>query len=162
MVVKILSVLDENEPVYIEELVKGCIGDTAGKLFIKFIKDDKGLEVDIPGFVGKESEFRLPYPDRHDHVSQVMASMVYFLENDPKKYMELWVQVINVLHNKNNAYGSYASYDNLIMKYLFSNIKHLLDSKTLDPKDIREFSKKIPCYNLLNIIALEKFSDRYI
>ena len=162
MVVKILSVLDENEPVYIEELVKGCIGDTAGKLFIKFIKDDKGLEVDIPGFVGKEKEFRLPYPDRHDHVSQVMASMVYFLEHDPKKYMELWIQVINVLHNKNNTYGSYASYDNLIMKYLFSNIKHLLDSKTLDPKDIREFSKRIPCYNLLNIIALEKFSDRYI
>jgi hypothetical protein len=160
MVVKILSVLDENEPVYIEELVKGCIGDTAGNLFIKFIKDYKGLEIDIPGFIGKENEFRLPYPDRHDHVSQIMASVVYFLEHDPKKYMELWIQVIKVLHNENNTYGNYASYDNLIMKYLFSNMKHLLDSKTLDPKDIREFSKRIPCYNLLHINALEKFSNR--
>jgi hypothetical protein len=137
-------------------------GDAASNLFIKLIKDYKGLEVDIPSFVGKEKEFRLPYPDQHDHVSQIMASMIYFLEHETKKYMELWLQVINVLHNENNTYGNYASYDNLIMKYLYSNIKHLLDSKTLDPKDIREFSKRIPCYNLLNIIALEKFSNRFI
>jgi len=161
MVVKILSVLDENEPEYIEELVKGCIGDAAGNLFIKFIKDYKGLEVDFSGFVGKEKEFRLPYPDRHDHVSQIMASLVFYLEQDSKKYLELWLQVINVLHNKDNAYGNYASYDNLIMKYLYSNMKHLLDSKTLDPKDIKEFSKRIPCYNLLHITALEKYANRY-
>jgi len=159
MVVEILSVLDENEqdkpedPDYIGELVKGCIGNTAGNFFIKFIKDYKGLEVDIPGFVGKEKEFRLPYPDRHDHVNQIMASVVYYLEHDPKKYMELWIQVINVIHN--------ASFDNLIMKYLFSNIKHLLDSKTLDPKDIREFSKRIPCWKLLTLTAREKFSNGY-
>ncbi|MDR2596012.1 MAG: hypothetical protein LBC76_01705 [Treponema sp.] len=159
MVVKILSVLDENEPVYIEELVKGCIGDAAGNLFIKFIKDYKGLEVDIPYFVGKEKDFRLPYPDSHDHVSQIMASVVFYLEHDTKKYLELWIQVIKVLHNENNIYGNYASYDNLIMKYLFSNMKHLLDSKTLDQKDIREFSKRIPCWNLLHITALEKYSN---
>jgi hypothetical protein len=152
MVVKILSVLDENEPEYKEELVKGCIGDAAGKLFIEFIKKYKGLEVDIPGFVGREKEFRLPNPKRHDHVSQIMASMVFYLEHAPKKYMELWIQVINVLHNE--------GYDGLIMKYLYSNIKILLESKTLDPENIREFSKRIPCYELLQIDAFDKFSNR--
>ena len=82
--------------------------------------------------------------------------MVFYLEQEPKKYLELWIQVINVLHNENNAYGNYASYDNLIMKYLYQNIKHLLDSKTLDPKNLREFSKRISCYNLLHITAREK------
>ena len=152
MAVKILSVLDENEAEYTNELVKGCIGESAGALFVKFVKDYKGLEIDIPGFVGKENTFRLPYPDRHDHVSQIITSMVYYLNHDPKKYLELWIQVVKALHE--------ASYDNLIMKYLFANIKHLLDSKTIDPKDLRAFSKRIPCYNLLQITALEKSSGR--
>jgi predicted nucleic-acid-binding protein len=152
MVVKILSVLDENEPIYIEELVKGCIGDAAGTLFIKFIKSYKGLEIDIPSLVGKENEFRLPYPDRPDHVSQIMSSVVYYLEHDPKKYMELWIKVINVLHDE--------KFDSLIMKYLSSNIKYLLSSKTLYSEDIREFSKRIPCYDLLQIEALKKYQDR--
>jgi hypothetical protein len=156
MAVQILSVLDENEPEYIEELVKGCIGDAACNLFIKYINEEKGLEeVDIPSFVGRENEFRLLYPDRHDHVYQTMAAMVYYLEQDPKKYMELWIHVVNVLHNEDNTYGDYASYDSLIMKYLFNNIKFLLESKTLDPKNIRELSKRISCYNLLHITALE-------
>jgi hypothetical protein len=158
MTVKLLSVLDGNEPEYIKELVKGCIGESAGNFFINFIKDYKGLEIDIPSFVGKEDEFRLPYPDRHDHVSQIMASVVFYLEHDPKKYMELWIQVIKALHNENNTYGNYGSYNNLIMKYLYSNIKHLLDSKTIDSKDLHEFSKRIPCYNLLRITALEKYT----
>jgi len=162
MAVKILSVLDENEPEYIEELVKGCIGDGAGNLFLNFIKTEfKGLEIDIPGLVGKEKEFRLPDPNAHDKVSQIMSSVVFYLKQDPKKYLELWVQVINVLHNKDNAYGDYASYDNLIMKYLYKNIQYFLDSKTLEQKDLREFSKRIPCWNLLHITALEKYSNRY-
>jgi len=146
MVVKILSVLDENEPEYIEELIKGCIGDAAGTLFIKHIKNFIGLEIDIPGLVGKEKEFCLPANAQHDQVSQIMASMVFYLELNPKKYMELWIQVINVLHN--------ASYDNLILKYLYSNLKHLRDSKTLDPKYVPEFKKRIP-RELLDIISLE-------
>ena len=154
MVVKILSVLDENEPEYTEELVKGCIGEGAGNFFLKFLQDDKGLEMDIPGFIGKENKFHLPYPDRHDHVSQIMAAMVYYLEQDPKKYLELWIQAINVLHNENNAYGNYASYDGLIMKYLFANIKLLIESKAILPKDIKEFSKRIPCYDLLGIVGI--------
>jgi hypothetical protein len=160
MVVKILSVLDENEPIYIEELVKGCIGDAAGTLFIKF-KENFKIEIDIPSFVGREKEFQLLYPDRrHDYVSQVMSSMVFFLEHDPKKYMELWIQVINVLHNENNTYGNYAPYNSLIMKYLRSNIKYLLNSKTLASEDIREFSKRITCYDLLQIDVLKIYPDR--
>jgi predicted metal-dependent peptidase len=159
MVVKILSVLDENEPEYLEELVKGCIGETAGNLFIKFIENYKGLEIDIPGFVGREEEFRLPRPDRHDHVSQIMASVVFYLEHDPEKYMELWIQVVNVLHNENNTYGNYASYDGIIMKYLYSNMQLLLRKDLV--KDLHEFSKRITCYNLLHINKDEKLS-KYI
>ncbi|MDR2596152.1 MAG: MoxR family ATPase [Treponema sp.] len=157
MVVKILSYLDENEPIYIEELVKGCIGDTAGTLLIKFIKNFK-IEIDISSFVGREKEFHLLYPDRHDYVSQVMSSMVFFLEHNPKKYMELWIQVINVLHNENKTYGNYAPYDNLIMKYLRSNIKHLLDRKILDRENFPKLDKRIQCYDLLKI-EIEKFLE---
>ena len=152
MVVKILSVLDENEPQYIEELIKGCIGESAGSFFTGFFKNHQGLGIDIPGFVGQEDKFRLPHPERHDHVSRIMASVVYYLEQDPKKYMELWIQVINVLHNEKNIYGKYGSYDGIIMKYLYSNIKLLLKSKTLNPKDLKEFSKRIACYNLLSLV----------
>ena len=153
MVVKILSVLDTNEPEYTEELVRGCIGEGAGYFFLKFLQDDKGLEMDIPGFIGKEDKFRLPYPDRHDHVSQIMASMVYYLEHDPEKYMELWIQVLNVLHNKDNTYGNYGSYDNLIMKYLVSNIKLFLDREIIQPEELLKFSDRIPCYNLLGVVS---------
>ena len=77
--------------------------------------------------------------------------MVYYLNQDPKKYMELWIQVINVLHNENNTYGKYGSYDSLIMKYLFANMKLLLESGMLQPSEIKEFSKRIPCYDLLGL-----------
>jgi len=152
LIVKILSVLDNNEESYFTELIKGCIGETTGNFFIKFLQDNKGLEIDIPGFVGKEKDFRLPYPDRHDHVSQIMASVVYYLNDNPNRYLELWIQVINVLHNKDNVYGDYASYDSLIMKYLFPNVKMLLGKNIIKPADIREFSKRIPCYNLIGLI----------
>jgi len=133
--------------------VKGCVGDAAGNFFIKFIQDYKGLEVDLPGFVGKEDEFRLPYPDRHDHVSQIMASIVYYLEEDPKKYMKLWIQVVNVLYNKGNAYGNYAGYNNLVMKYLFNNIRHLLESKALTPDKMEDLQKRMPAYDLLGLVG---------
>jgi len=145
--------LDSNDQEYIQELVKGCVGETAGNFFLKFLQDNKGLELVIPDFVGKEEKFRLPYPDRHDHVSQIMASMVYYLEHDPQKYMELWVHVVNVLHNEDNKYGNYASYDGLIMKYLFSNIKLLLNSGTLLPSRIKDFAKRVPCYDLLGLVS---------
>jgi len=152
MVVDILSVLDENEPEYFGELIKGCVGEDAGNFFIKYIKDYKGLEINIPDFVGKENEFRLPSPKRPDHVSQVMSSVVYYLKHDPKKYLELWIQAINVLHEE--------SYDSLIMKYLYSNIKYLLKTKTIDGKDLKEFSKRIQCYHLLELNAQENFSKQ--
>ena len=144
MVVKILSILDENNPEFTEELVKGCIGEAAANFFIKYLQDDKGLEINIPDFIGKEELFSLPYPDRHDHVSQIMASMVYYLEQDPKKYLKLWIQVINVLHEK--------AYDNLIMKYFLANIRLLLNSKTIQPGELKDLSQQISCYDLLGLV----------
>jgi hypothetical protein len=59
--------------------------------------------------------------------------------------MELWIQVINVLHNNN--------YDSLIMKYLFPNVKLLFDSGTIKPAEVKEFSRRIPCYDLLGLVG---------
>jgi MoxR-like ATPase len=153
MVVKILSVLDKNEPDYIEELVKGCVGEAAGTLFLKFIEKDKGLRLDIPRLAGREDKFVLPNPDRHDHVSQIMAAVVYYLEQNPKKYFNLWLRTLDLLHNENGQFGDYAAYDNFIMKYLLANIKLLLKTKTIEPKDMKDLSKRIPCYDLLGSIG---------
>jgi len=55
------------------------------------------------------------------------------------------------------------------MKYLHGNIKHLLNSGIICDKDaakdtrnkaLRAFSKRIPCWDLLQITALEKFAPR--
>jgi hypothetical protein len=39
------------------------------------------------------------------------------------------------------------------MKYLFANIRTLLDSKALIPADIKTFAKRIPCYDLLGLVG---------
>ena len=157
MTVKILSVLDSNESSFIEELVKGCIGEDAGSFFMKYINGNKKkslLDVDLPSYVGREDEFLLPNPDRHDQASHLMSSMVYYLEHDPHKYMDLWIRIVNVLHNKDNAFGDYGSYDNLIMKYIFKNVKLLLEKQCILPGEVRAFSKRISCYNLLGLSAI--------
>lgn len=152
MIVKILSILDENEGEYIEELVKGCIGEAVSDFFLNHINRNKNiLDIDLPSYIGKEDEFLLPNPDRHDQVSHIMSSIVYYLDHDPSKYMELWIRIINVLHNKDEMYGNYGSYDNLIMKYLYDNIKHLIGAKCILPTDIKIFSERIPCFNLLSL-----------
>lgn len=151
MVVKILSVLDANEPEYIEELVRGCVGDSVAKLFIKHINGKNILNIDLPSYVGKEDTFFLPNPDRHDQVFQMMSSLVYYLGNDPQKYYELWIRVICVLHNKDNAYGNYGSYDNLIMKYLYSNITLMLETNTIKPDELKVLKERISCYDLLGM-----------
>jgi hypothetical protein len=148
-----MSVLDQNEGDYIAERVKGCVGETAGAYFLNFSLENKGLGIDIPSFVGKEDKFFLPEPERHDHVSRIMAVVVYYLEHEPKKYLNLWLRTLDVLHNENERFGKYAAYDNFIMKYLYANIKHLLNSKAVAPKDLKELSKKIPCYDLLGAIG---------
>jgi len=154
--VKILAVLDENETGYIEELVKGVIGMDAGNFFMKFLQDYKGLGINIPDYADCPEKFRLPYPDRHDHVSQIMSSLVYYLNNEPQKYFELWVHVLNVLHNEGEKYGKYASYDNFIMRFLFPNIKMLLETKTINPPTkLKELKNRIPCYNLLGLLTSE-------
>ena len=154
MIVKILSVLDSNELDYLEELIMGCIGKDAGGFFINYMNDNaksKLFNINLPSYIGHEDDFVLPDPDRHDQVSHIMSSIVYYLEHDPKKYLELWIRIINVLHNKDNEFGNYGSYDNLIMKYLLNNIKFLSNSRHIQPGEMKVFFKRIPCYDLLGV-----------
>ena len=104
--IRILSVLDKNEPDYIKELLDGCIGIEASKAFRKFIQSNNKF-IDLTQFVGnnKEQTFKLPNPDRHDEVMHIMESIVALLKSDVKKYMVLAVRIINILHNKNKKYG---------------------------------------------------------
>ncbi|MCL2128857.1 MAG: AAA family ATPase [Treponema sp.] len=139
----ILSVLDQNAFELLEELVYGTVGIEAGRHFMRFIQDYKGLEIDIPALAGKEDEFKLPYPDRHDHVSQIMSSVVYYLNEDPFKYKELWVKTVNTLHDHN--------YDGIIMKYLLSSIRHLLNSGAVKREELKAFKDRVKAYDLLGL-----------
>ena len=152
MVVKILSALDKNESDYYEELIKGCVGDSVGALFVKHISEKKdNLFVDLNNYVGKEGTFFLPDPERHDQVSHIMSSIVYYLEHDPNKYFELWIRIINLLHNNEEKYGAYGSYDSLIMKYMKNNLNFLLGQKIIKPGDLATLKNRIPCYELLGL-----------
>jgi len=133
----ILSVLDENEPEFVNELICGVLGTQVGPLFLNFTANYKGLGIELEDYVGKETKFRLPDPDAHDQVSKIMASMVYYLGIDPKKYLPLWMQVINVLFNQDKKYGNYPSYRNLIMAYLGSNLTELVRKKVITATEVK-------------------------
>jgi hypothetical protein len=165
--IKILSVLDSNwvKPDgtydstgfdYLKELISGCVGFPAGNAFMKFLMDYKGLGVDMPYFSTHVKEFKLPFPNRMDHVYQIMGTLQYYFTRFPKEYYELWKQVLFVLHNRNdvtgedNLYGDYPPYDALIIKYLYKNVCFLCNKKNTwfdRKKETMWMTKNLPCWN---------------
>jgi hypothetical protein len=140
-VVHALAVLDGNDDDFIRAVVEGLVGVEAANLFIPFLKSNKVFSMDLTTFVGKESTFRLPDPDAHDQVHYIMKNVMYLLTQDNMKYLPLWKQVINVLHNKGGKYGNYPGYDNTIFAYLDAGmniVTNLQDNKNLDIKKIKE------------------------
>lgn len=150
-VIHILTVLDKNDIDYVEELVCGTIGKVAGQLFCNFVRKNKDISVDLTEFVGRESEFKLPHPDRHDEVSNIIASIVYFLEKDPKKYLDLWIRVMNVTANLDHRYGNYVGYNNYLMKFMKSCVKTLLNSGVVKPAELKNLKDKVEPYSLMSV-----------
>lgn len=135
--VKILSVLDGNEEAYLEELIIGCVGLDAGRLFIAhYLHDVDAFTIDLTSYLGKENTFFLPHPERHDEAYQVMNVAVYYLSQDTKKYYPLWVRVMNLMHNKKNLYGNYAAHDGLYMAYLQQALKLIMTNYPAKTKTI--------------------------
>lgn len=118
---KILSVLDCNDDEYIETLICGVLGDGPGKLFLTYKNSNELFDIDIREWVGKESTVTLPHPDDMHEVYQITSSVVAYFEKDCKKYLDLWARIINLLHNKDNKYGKYTPYDNIIKTFMTSS-----------------------------------------
>jgi len=142
-VIKALSILDGNDDDYQKEIIKALVGPDAGNLFWNFMKTEKVFELDLTQFYGKESEFKIPHPDKHDEVHYIMKSIMYLMKNDTKKSLELWKTITNHLHNKDNKYGSYIGFDNFIMKYINAAVQLIMNSCT----DIQEKSKTVIALN---------------
>lgn len=118
MLCEILAVLDGNDKEYIDELIDGTIGVDAARLFKKFMKSTKKFDIDLSKYLGKESKFEFPNPEKHDEVTHIVDSIMFYSKDEPEKYLKLWVRIINLLHNKDDRFGKYAGYDGLIMKFI--------------------------------------------
>jgi len=134
---QIMATLDQNEPDYLLEILCGTVGIAAAPLFLSFCRDYKGLGIELSSFVGHEKDFKLPDPEEHDQVSKIMSSMAYYFQLDPKKYLPLWAQVINVIYNKDGKYGDYHGYPTLIMKFLRGHIDILIEQGIIQPKELK-------------------------
>jgi MoxR-like ATPase len=124
-VAKVLSILDQNDPDYIDTIICGIVGDGIGKLFQVHLKSTELLAVDLREYVGKESEFFLPHPDDHSEVYQIASSLMAYFDKDPMKYLDLWTRIMNLLHNKDGKYGNYTPYDNIVMTFCFASITNI-------------------------------------
>lgn len=145
--VRILSVLDKNEEKYLKELIIGTIGLAAGTLFIrKYLHDVDAFSIDMNAFVGRETTFRIPHPERIDEVFNIVGSTMYYFQKDPKKYYPLWEHVMNVIHNKDGKFGNYAAFDALFMTFLRPSL-NLIVSKI--PKKMTGIEKRIPDWVML-------------
>lgn len=132
--IQILSVLDNNEPDYIYELIDGTIGIEASKAFKHYLsKSDKFIN--LLDYVGKEQTLLLPHPNKHDEAMHIMETISSLMKQDPKRYCKLFVRSVNILHNKNKKFGDYSGYDGWIIKYLLNCIEQL-DKKSLLTKDL--------------------------
>lgn len=134
-----LSILDCNDDEYITTIIDALIGPECGKLFFNFMKTEKVFEMDLNDFIGKEDEFRIPDPEKHDQVHYIMKSIMYLMTKDAKKYYSLWISIINVLHNKDSKYGDYIGYDNYIMKFIRAAFQIVMDScESIEEKSAKD------------------------
>ena len=154
LVTKIMAYLDENDRDYLEALIYGTIGEAVGQLFLTYLEDYTELNINLPQYLGKENEFVLRNPNRHDEVFQVVASMVYYLNVNPQRYFNLWVRVFNVVANKDKKYGDYPGYDNFIIKHIMQNINMLFQKGVLNGSKLASLKSKLDCYDLINLSSM--------
>lgn len=134
-----LSILDGNDDEYVKTIINALVGPECGLLFFNFMKTENVFEMDLNEFIGREDQFKIPDPNKHDQVHYIMKSIMYLMTKDSKKYLPLWKVITNTLHNKDKKYGNYIGYDNYIMKYINAAVQLILNSI----EDINEKSKII-------------------
>lgn len=152
-----LSVLDGNDEEYIKCIIDSLIGPSTGSLFYKYMKKNNVSRIDITQCLGKEDSFYLPDPDKHDQVSYIMKSLMFYMNKDALKYKELWIRVNNLLHNKDNKYGDYIPYDTLVMQYITAGIDKLFRTcQSVEEKSllIKELYSKIDDWNDLHSVSM--------
>lgn len=150
-VVEIMSVLDGNDIDYVEELVQGTVGKVAGSMFCNYVRSHKDIGVDLTTWLGKEDKFVLPHPDRHDEVANIMASIVFFLKREPKKYLDLWIRIMNVMANLDKKYGTYTGYNNFVMQYMKDCVKMLLNSGVVKAQELKALKDRVEPYSLMSV-----------
>jgi energy-coupling factor transporter ATP-binding protein EcfA2 len=141
MCVQALAHLDQNGKEFIEVIIKGSVGKAVYSLFNNYLNSYKGLEVNIPDFVGKEDKFKFPNPDRHDKVCQITANIMYYFYKDKKKYEKLMFTCMRELKENN--------FDTLVVKYLVNAVQSLIDANMYDRKTA---IKQIEAYKLREFI----------
>lgn len=154
-----LSILDGNEPEFIQCVIDSLVGPSTGSLFYKYMKKNNVVRIDITQYVGNEGNFVLPDPDKHDQVSYIMKSLMFYMNKDAMKYKKLWIRVNNLLHNKDKKYGDYVQYDTLVMQYINAGVNKLLKTcQTIEEKSVlvKELYANIDDWNDLQSVSLMK------
>ena len=142
-----MAVLDDNGDEFNKIIIDGLVGPEVGNLFRIFLSETERFNFDISSYVGRERELKLPHPNQHDEVNQIMSSLMFYFKDEPGKYLPLWKQMFNVLHNKDNKYGKYTGYDNFIMKYLMSSVQIMSRARILDAKEAKALAADVDDWN---------------
>lgn len=151
-VIKILTVLDQNEDDYLREIINGLIGKGVGGLFFRFFKDNNKFTIDLTSYVGQEDKFVIPNPDAHDECHQIISAGAFYFKDDPQRFLKLWERIVNTFHNKDQKYGKYTGYDNFIMKYLVNSIQIMIKAGMTGQK-LRDISQEIDDWNELTSLS---------
>jgi hypothetical protein len=160
LVTKALAILDANDDLYVETIIRSIVGVSAGTLFFKFLKNKKQvLEIDLTQYVGKENTIRFPDPNKHDQVYHIVKQSMYLLSKNPKKFKDLAISVMNLCHNKDDKFGKYSSYDGFPTEYLKSVLQVLLneaESSAEKSKVAIELNKRIDDWQELYATGMTK------
>lgn len=151
--------LDKNPANIIRPIINGLIGEDAGNLFWDFLQNEKPFECDLTSFVGKEDTFEIPDIKRHDQVTFIVQNLIYLSTIEGSKYLKLGERIINLLHNKDNKYGKYASYDGIIMTYITPFMRNCLKDKPQSEKSaiVKDLFKEIDDWNTLQSYSVMNF-----
>lgn len=151
-VIKVLTVLDQNEDDYLKEIINGLVGKGAGGLFFRFFKDNNKFTIDLTSYVGHEDDFVIPHPDAHDECHNIISAGAFYFKDDPQRFLKLWIRIVNTFHNKDQKYGKYTGYNNFIMKYLVNSIQIMIKAG-MTGQSLRDISQQVDDWNELTSLS---------
>lgn len=151
-VIKVLTVLDQNEPAFIREILNGLIGSGVAGLFSTFLEDNNKFTIDLISYVGNEDKFEIPHPNANDECYSIISAAAFYFKDDPQRFLKLWIRVVNLFHNQNQKYGNYTGYNGFIMKYLVNSIKVMIKAG-MTGQALRDISQQVDDWNELTAMS---------